>query len=346
MVSETAISPIFIVGTGRCGSTMISDILNLHPEILSLSEFLAYTGICALRPRRVSGIRMWRFLSEQQPRTRLMLAGDYEELTYPFGRPGARYTRETIPPILCSTLPHLTRSPDRLFDELEPFVTRQPTQSPADHYRSLFERLRTRFGCRVWAERSGASILFAPRLVREFPEARFIHVHRDGRETAISMSRHYLFRLLLANLTALRGYGLDPIAAIARSPLWGAASMYLEPVARRLVDQNRLPYDKLTLADFGAFWSAMIERAERVFRGLPADRVLQVGFERIQDEPAPEIRRLVRFIDPSLDDAAWLERASRIPRTGPGAFRRLDPVTAEALTHACLPGLRLLARHD
>ncbi len=346
MVSATAISPIFIVGTGRCGSTMISDILNLHPEVLSLSEFLAYTGICAFRPHRMSGIRMWRLLSEQQPRTRLMLAGDYEELTYPFERPDARYTRDTIPPILCSTLPHLTSSPDRLFDELEPIVTRQPAQSPADHYRSLFEWLCARFGYRVWAERSGASILFAPRLLREFPEARFIHIYRDGRETAISMSRHYLFRLLLANLTALRAYGLNPIAAIARSPLWDAASMYIEPVARRLVDQNRLPYDKLTLADFGAFWSAMIERAELVFRRLPADRILQVSLQRIQAEPAVQIRRLVRFIDPSLDDAAWLERASGIPRTGPAAFPLLDPASAEALTNACLPGLRLLARHD
>lgn len=34
------IPPVFIVGTGRCGSTMLSNMLRKHPDVLSLSEFL------------------------------------------------------------------------------------------------------------------------------------------------------------------------------------------------------------------------------------------------------------------------------------------------------------------
>ena len=33
-------TPTFIVGTGRCGSTMLSNMLREHPKVLSLSEFL------------------------------------------------------------------------------------------------------------------------------------------------------------------------------------------------------------------------------------------------------------------------------------------------------------------
>ena len=32
---------VFVVSTGHCGSTMLSNMLRLNPEILSLSEFLA-----------------------------------------------------------------------------------------------------------------------------------------------------------------------------------------------------------------------------------------------------------------------------------------------------------------
>ena len=32
-------TPTFVVGTGRCGSTMLSNMLREHPKVLSLSEF-------------------------------------------------------------------------------------------------------------------------------------------------------------------------------------------------------------------------------------------------------------------------------------------------------------------
>ena len=31
------IPPVFVLSTGRCGSTMVSDILNRHPDVLSIS---------------------------------------------------------------------------------------------------------------------------------------------------------------------------------------------------------------------------------------------------------------------------------------------------------------------
>ena len=33
--------PTFVVGTGRCGSTMLSNMLRGHPHVLSWSEFFA-----------------------------------------------------------------------------------------------------------------------------------------------------------------------------------------------------------------------------------------------------------------------------------------------------------------
>ena len=227
---STVAPPIFVISTGRCGSTMVSDILNRHPRVLSLSEFISYIGVRSFSRRRPTGNWMWNRYSRQQHRTRLMLRGRYEELLYPLDDPLARFAQHNLPPILCATLPHLTERYEELFDEMAPFVRDQPRQPPADHFRHLFEWLCQRFGCTVWVERSGGSLLFASRLLHEFPEARVVHVFRDGRETAISMSRHYLFRLIAATMLALRSIGFDAMTSLARGKHWERLSFWLEPL--------------------------------------------------------------------------------------------------------------------
>ena len=321
---------------------MVSNLLNRHPRVLSLSEFISYIGVRSLSRRRPTGDWMWDRYSRQQPRTRLMLQGRYEELLYPLDDPGARFTQDNVPPILCATLPHLTDQYEALFEELEPVVRGQSRQTPADHLQHLFAWLCQRFGCCTWAERSGGSLLFASRLLLAFPEARVIHVYRDGRETAISMSRHYLFRLIAANMLALRSFGFDAMKSLARGKHWERLSFRLEPLTRMLLNPARLPYDKLTLPYFGMLWSAMIERGERMLDRLPSDRMLNVKFEDVQADPDGQIRRLIRFIDPTLEDEAWLREVGSIPRQTPSKFERLEAHERAALTEACRPGLECL----
>ena len=341
MVTPAAppLPPVFVLSTGRCGSTMVSNILNQHPEVLSLSEFFSYVGAAVLRRRRVSGAKIWQLCSRPQNRTRLMLHGNYEELIYPFDRPAARYTRQNVPPLLCATLPHLTADYYALFDRLAPLVSGQPKQSPAAHFRRLFDHLGRDYGRRVWVERSGGSLLFGARLLRAFPEARVIHVYRDGRETALSMRRHYLFRMIVANLYACRSWGLDAIGLLAHGRHWERISPWLELVSSALVNPDKLPYDRLTLADFGAFWNGMIARGERIFGHFPPERLLNIKFEDMQANPAAEIRRMIRFISPELDDPDWLRAVVSIPRPTPTRFEQLPADEQAALDAACRPGL-------
>ena len=321
---------------------MVSDILNRHPRVLSLSEFISYIGIRSFSRRRPTGSWMWNLYSRQRHRTRLMLRGRYEELLYPLDDPLARFSQEDVPPILCATLPHLTERYEELFDEMAPFVRAQPRQPPADHFRHLFEWLCQRFGCTVWAERSGGSLLFASRLLHEFPEARVIHVFRDGRETAISMSRHYLFRLIAATMLALRSFGFDAMTSLARGKHWERLSFRLEPLTRVLFNPERLPWDNLELPHFGTLWSAMIERGNRMLGHFPSERLLNVRFEDVQADPGAQIRRLIRFVGPDLEDEAWLREASAIPRPTTSKFEKLEAVDRAALAEACRPGLERL----
>ena len=337
--ANPALPPVFVLSTGRCGSTMVSNILNQHPEVLSLSEFFSYVGMLAFRRRRVSGARIWQLCSRQQNRTRLMLKGSYEELIYPFDQPEARYTRQDVPPLMCATLPHLTADYYALFDALGPVIQGQPRQAPAAHFRHLFDHLCQRYGRRVWVERSGGSLLFGYRLLRAFPEARIIHVYRDGRETALSMQRHYLFRMIVANMRALRAWGIDAMGSMARGRHWDRISPWLELVSSALVNPDKLPYDRLTLADFGTFWNGMIARGERLFGHFPPERLLNIKFEDMQANPEPEIRRMIRFISPELDNPDWLREVVSIPRPTPPRFDQLPAAEQAALEAACRPGL-------
>lgn len=321
---------------------MVSDVLNRHPRILSLSEFFSFVGLKAFLRRRVDGAYMWRLYSQQQNRSRLMLRGRYEELLYPVDAPDARFSQDDVPPILCATLPHLTEGYEALYDELGPVVRGQPKQSPADHFRRHFQWLGERFNRRVWAERSGGSLLFASRLLRQFPEARVIHVYRDGRETALSMSNHYLFRMIVATLRAFQRVGIDMMDAMARGRHWDRVSPWLEPFVSAFFRPERLPYDKLTLTDFATFWSGMVERGQRIFSQLPPERFLPLRFEEAQANPEEQFRRLIRFISPELEDEAWLREASAIPRPTRSRFAKLEPADQDAVARACRPGLELL----
>ena len=321
---------------------MVSNILNLHPGVLSLSECFSYLGIRSFRPRQPTGDWMWERLSRQQNRTRLMLRGRYEELAYPFDEPGARFTVENVPPILCATLPNLTEQYQELFDELEPVVRGQRKQPPGEHFRNLFEWLCKRYDCRVWVERSGGSLTFGARLLRAFPEARVIHVYRDGRETAISMSRHYLFRMITGTMLKMKSVGYDAMESLARGRYWDTISFRLEPLSGLFLDPSKLAHGDLPLAEFGRLWNSMIERADRMLGDFPPDRLMNVKFEDVQADPEPELRRLIRFIDPGLEDDAWLRQASAVPHQSRSKFADLNARDQAALNDACRSGLERL----
>ncbi len=96
------------------------------------------------------------------------------------------------------------------------------------------------------------------------------------------------------------------------------------------------------LASYGAFWSDLVEVGEKAFGGLPSDRLLNVRFEDVQQSPREELMRLIRFIDPSLEDPAWLDEVAAIPKPARSKYHSLPDAERAALTAACAPGLRLL----
>ncbi|UPY36186.1 sulfotransferase [Sediminicoccus sp. KRV36] len=337
------LAPVLILSSGRCGSTMVSELLNRHPGVLSLSEFFVPLGSSAFAWPRPDGERMWRIYTEQDPALHAMLKDGHvvDEMLYKLGAPGARHVAADIPPIMMVTLPHLTDEAEALLDALAPFVRGQPRMPLADHYEALFGHLAARFGRRVWVERSGGSLMLAAKLLRLFPQARVVHVYRDGRDTAMSMAQHHNFRILVGAIKACRRYGLDATRRFTSDRV-GLLDRLAQRLAFSLLDLRKIAESEVTLADFGAFWSRLILVGQQVLGGLPPERLLNIRFEDVQCAPRETLRGLIRFIDPSLEDEAWLDAVAAIPRPTRSKFPGLPLAEQHALNAACAPGLAAL----
>ena len=86
----------------------------------------------------------------------------------------------------------------------------------------------------------------------------------------------------------------------------------------------------------------MIERAHRMFGHFPPERLLNVRFEEVLADPQARIGRIIRFIDPGLEDDAWLREAARIPQPQRSRFTQLGAEEQALLTEGCRPGLERL----
>lgn len=346
---SATLPPVFIVGTGRCGSTLLSRFLRMHPGILSLSElFVMVTDlggrIAETFPSgKLDGPALWRILSGIHPRQTLMLRQDVmmDEALYRPG-PGRRFTRETgIPAIAATPLAHLSDDPDTLFDEVAALALAQPSLPTGQAYATLFDTMRARAGAQVWVERSGGALRLVARLREHFPEARFVHIVRDGRDTALSMSRHLGFRMALAAAAMTEFLGVDPYESADRS-LEADLPDELVPYLPERFDADFFRNDITAPPLCGHYWAGEIRSGLEELRGLDAEQLLTVRYEDLLHAPAPTLDRFFRFVmrgEPGVDIGAM---AAMIRR--PNAdWRALPPDEAAALEHACRPGFEALA---
>ncbi len=338
----------FVVGTGRCGSTLLSRMLAECGGVASLCEF--FNGLDFARrfaPEPISGAAFAELISSEQPMVSAVLRRGYrvEEITYPFAnesdRPGprGRYVREdALPWILVALLPRLSDAPDDLFEALQAFARTLPEAPPRDHYLALFDWLARETGQRVWIERSGSSIDYADELIRLYPEARFLHLHREGPEVALSMREHHAYRL--------------PISLIYDAPLAdGRRVSELPPLdfeaEARADDTLSLVLAARPSAEhFGRYWSDQIQRGRPSLDALPPERLLEVSFEALLEDPKPWLREIASFfaLDSQAEGDGWVERAASLIReTPPARLPGLETEESRLLIEACSPGTRLLA---
>ena len=308
-----------VLGTGRCGSTALSDVLSNHPDVLSVSELFAALRGRDLTERDMDGGEFWELVST--PLTADAVLHSWKatpEVLYPVfaPRPGAERFAwpAAMPPLAGAALPHLVDRPDDRYAELERAAPKLPCRPLSRHLWWLFDALAGDRRPSVVVERSGGSLGSAGALLRLFPGAQVVHMYRDGRECAVSMSRHPRFRFnaIQAELSAALGgnpYGEDartrPEGAGAHGPAAPVPEALAALVPERITAEA-FAAAQIPLAKYGLMWSAMVAR------GLPelpvGPRRHDLDYRELVQRPAHAIGALADFLGVARDpqrEARW-----------------------------------------
>ena len=336
----------FVVGTGRSGSTALSRVLRLHPEVLSLSEL--WSGVVrspSLGERPLSGAEFWQRLTEPNQVFESMIRSGtpFPELLYN-RHPEWRYSADTgIPGVSLITLPHLSDDPDALLDALEPEVTGWPERPVAQQWEAFFGALAHRLGGREAAvERSGYSLHLVTVLRRLFPDARFVHLFRDGPDCALSMSRHTGYRMIAMLREVLRLSGVGSASELTEEHVKQLPAD-LAPLLSPQYDPRLVLEREMPVPGFGELWSELVTEGMQQLAAVPEERRTSLSYERLLEAPRSELARLAGFIGVQ-PLAEWLEEGAALLD---GAGRRgsalaLPPEELTALRERCAPGEQAL----
>lgn len=339
------LGPLAIVlGTSRCGSTMLSHFLDGHPDVLSLNEFwnCFLDREETLPVHDMSGEEYWWRITEPAPGyDDLIRVGiKKDERVAPFT---SRFNYATGMPPICRVLAyHTGGSPDPLYDRLAPVVSAWPWRRMAEHSRALFNELSVMLGRPVVVERTGGSLGQVTFLLEAFSDAKFIFLHRDGADCALSMSRY----------PTLRWKAIQTLAVLASNSSPDMDKL-LPPEIRRTTPEEfeRLispPFDPvrfmnfpIPIAFFGGLWSKLTRAGTREIRQIPRDRRMTLRYENLLTNTREEMSRLADFLEvPPYGQ--WLDftcKDANPSRVG-SAKAQLDPSELAQLQAFCSPGTR------
>lgn len=320
----------FILGSGRCGSTMLSDMLNLHPDVLSVSEFFAMQGVRSLLPGEIGGPAYWERLSRQTKSMQVIFTPETAPREFLYDESMGRFPIDQVPPLMISPLPHITETPQTLFDELQSAVPSWPSRPIEQHHDHLFQILQKRMGRKLWVERTGLSQMYAKLLPELFPKAKFVLMYRDGRDVVLSMRAFKPIRPAIWNWKWSRFGGPNPIdinapAGRSRRLEFNDRFMSWKPLINWMI--NTPP----SLKDCSAFWSELTLSSLSAFQWLAPERRHYLTYERLVTDPHSELQELGRFLGAQLD-SMWLDEASMLPQRLEPRWQKLDPEEQRSLT--------------
>jgi hypothetical protein len=287
----------------------LSELLRLHPRVLSISElFSMLGGPRVFEQASLTGAEHWNLLSR--------IAPDFIELLRIARVPEVLQVSEhasDYSPLELVTLPHLSLGGGAL-RELAALFDSAQVASPAAHFERLFSWLSQRCKRELWVERSGGSIEYGEQICRAWPDAKLILLTRDGRDTAYSMAHHPMFRVRVARILA-RDFALPVRACL----------------------DAEIPYHR-----FGAYWSALMIKAQRLLRNKSPEDVFMLRYEQLVAAPRATVAALARFLTGEEAPASWLDQAQQRVRVVPSHWMSLPESERAALEASCLPGLRCL----
>ncbi len=253
--------PVFIGGTGRSGTTVLARLLGQHPRIFVYrweTQLIAAPGglIDLLRNLHDVGARK-RF--SQQMRgpwfQRVLYAGQPEE--YKAGL-CADLSWEEIEPVL-AIFENLVKLGG---DQIHPF------RLGAEFLDVLSRPAVRRAKAHRWGEKTPRNIFYIAQLRQLFPNLRFVHILRDGRDVVASMLEN----------------GFWPIAP---SPEYPGTLRF----------RGKMSFEKAV-----DYWVEMLKIARHSAAQVPPENYLEIRLEDLAKDPAASLKRLMDFLDEPLTE--------------------------------------------
>ncbi len=334
----------FIVGTGRCGSTILSRMVNLHPDAAVFNEFLiAMHFYDKWGERDLTGAQMADIIdcgvdAGSGAFKKIIAHLATPEVTFEGGaaslpKDASAYRDNVFPDVLLLPLPHLFEEPEDALADLMMFVREQPTQKLSRHYIAMFEYLTAKAGKTIWIERSGGSIAWMPEMLDLFPDAKYLHLHRNPLDVALSMQRHNHFRV-----RAFKHFDLTTKDGIRWSDLDETDLNNNTPISPRLrsVMEHDVPLDYF-LEDV----NECILRGIKEVKRLAPSQYAEISFEEIMADPKAALRRLADFFDLAPGET-WLANAAALLKSGQAAQNTPTTEQSALLKRRCHASMVLL----
>jgi hypothetical protein len=293
---EAAVPIVFIVGAGRSGTTLLYKMLCLHPEVAYISNYESRLpwfpdGIAA---RAVS----WRL---------------DQKLRAWFNRGGNAYF--TNRPVLKKAFP-TPHEGESVFEAcgvpLFPARGELPDEETARRLRGRFERIRRRAGARTFLSKRTANNRRIQYLSAIFPDARFVHLVRDGREVARSL---------------------------ASVSWWDRHKVWWD--GRTALEMENAGEDRLSIC--ARNWVREFEEVRVQLASVDPSRVMELRFEELLQEPVRHLEKVLQFL--GLERLACYRasiRSLKLRPMPPGWRSTLDGQQLDCVLRETRPLLREL----
>jgi hypothetical protein len=238
---------------------------------------------------------------------------------------------------------------DRYFRDAKDDVrlAKHYTPEVANSIKKEFSRFQKRFQCDLVLDKSPRNSLKIPFIRKMFPEAKIIHVVRDGRDVIASINREWLQRVNVygeqkANVDYKKAFSIL-MKWLKKQPAWDyRIRAFWHETHGHLVNKskhtNRMRWDwkigfgpqfsdwrktlqECSLLQFNAYqWLNCIKSVQNEWRIIPANQRLEIYFEDLLKDPKDVIGNVLEFL--GYDDRGKYLDLSVLRRDNHGKWKQ------------------------